>query len=71
MRLSPSIATPVSLSLLVTLTGCHLSRTPSLAPFAAAVGLLGTHLLIALSSRYSTSTNTSTNRQVKVADNSH
>jgi hypothetical protein len=63
MRISPSIATPVSLSLLVTLTGCHLSRTPSLAHFVAAVGLVGTHLLIALSSRYGRATNTSTTRQ--------
>jgi hypothetical protein len=46
MRLRPVIVTPVAVSLLTILTGCHLSRTPSPALSIAAVavsagGLLG------------------------------
>jgi hypothetical protein len=51
MRLNPLIASPLAMSLLSILTGCHLCRVPSPALSMAARamsagGLLGTHLLI-------------------------
>ena len=63
MRLRPLFARPVAVSLLAFLTGCHLSRIPSPALSMAAValsagGLLGTHLLIALSAKYGRSIDT-------------
>jgi hypothetical protein len=63
MRLRPLFARPVAVSLLTFLTGCHLSRIPSPALSMAAValsagGLLGTHLLIALSAKYGRSIDT-------------
>ena len=63
MRLRPLFARPVAVSLLTFLTGCHLSRIPSPALSMAAAtlsagGLLGTHLLIALSAKYGRSIDT-------------
>jgi hypothetical protein len=63
MRLRPLIAPPVVLSLLPTLTGCHLSRIPSPALSMAGValsagGLLGTYLLITLGAKYGRSMDT-------------
>ena len=63
MRLRPLFARPVAVSLLTFLTGNHLSRIPSPALSMAAValsagGLLGTHLLIALSANYGRSIDT-------------
>jgi hypothetical protein len=51
MRLNPLTASPLAMSLLSILTGCHLGRVPSPALSMAARamsagGLLGTHLLI-------------------------
>jgi hypothetical protein len=63
VRPRPLIAPPVAVSLLPILTGCHLSRIPSPALSMAAValsvgGLLGTHLLIALGTKYRRSIDT-------------